>query len=121
MIVAVDDGNLVVTYETRWRWRLTETHLYVGTAPPTESNPGSFPYQNDNLGDVTSDQYSIPLSDLGAGSGDTLYIAAHAVVRVWMSEWDTPDWWEETGWTCGWSFGKGWAKYFPVDIPCRIP
>jgi hypothetical protein len=72
--------SLLVTFETEDGWKLYETHLYLSTAQPDKSAPGRFPYKHDNLPGVTSDQYTIALTDLGANYGDTLYIAAHAVV-----------------------------------------
>jgi len=72
--------SLVITFETTDGWKLYETHLYLGTTPPEKSAPGQFPYGHDDLPGVTSDPYNVPLSDLSASYGDTLYIAAHAVV-----------------------------------------
>ena len=71
--------SLIITFETT-DWKLYETHLYLGTAPPAKSAPGQFPYGHDPLPGVTSDPYTVPLTDLSADYGDTLYIAAHAVV-----------------------------------------
>lgn len=117
---AIDGEDLVVTYSTAGGWELTETHLYLGATPPTKGNPGKFPYKHEDLGAVTSDQYVIPLADLGVGCGDTLYMAAHAVVQKWTGEC----WWEETGWA-GYScptavpFRKGWGVYVSAPIPCN--
>lgn len=110
--VEVQNGNLIVTYQTSGAWVLIETHLYASKDEPTKSAPGKFPYKHENLGGVTSDQYIIPLSDLSAGSGDIIYIAAHAVVQnlCWCVE--------ETGWAYGcFDFGKGWAMYGDETIP----
>ena len=73
-------NSLIITFETTDGWKLYETHLYLGTTPPEKSAPGQFPYGHDSLPGVTSDSYTVPLTDLGADYGDTLYIAAHAVV-----------------------------------------
>jgi hypothetical protein len=72
--------SLIITFETTDGWKLYETHLYLGTTPPDKSAPGQFPYKHDPLPGVTSDPYTVPLADLSASYGDTLYIAAHAVV-----------------------------------------
>jgi hypothetical protein len=72
--------SLIITFETTDGWKLYETHLYLGTTPPEKSAPGQFPYGHDSLPGVTSDPYTVPLTDLGADYGDTLYIGAHAVV-----------------------------------------
>ncbi len=79
--VANDTENLYVEYTIEEPgWGLNETHVYAGTGPPTTHAPGQFPYKHDALGGAASDEYIIPLADLGVGSGDTLYIAAHATV-----------------------------------------
>jgi hypothetical protein len=114
--VSNDGTYLYITYATWNPWVITETHVAVATSlqgiPQTKSgNPkvGQFPYKHEDLGGVTSDPYTIPLADLSAGSGDTLVIAAHAVVEI-------PCCREETAWgDCGISFpfpGNNWALYF---------
>ena len=118
--VSNDATNLIVTYETWNPWVMTETHLAVAKSfaeiPQTKSgNPkvGHFPYKHEDPGGVTSYQYIIPLSELNAGSSDTLYIAAHAVVEI-------PGCREETAWgDCGESFafpGNNWALYFKYVV-----
>lgn len=79
-----DDNNLYVKYETTGGWVMTETHLAVETSlegiPQTKTgNPkvGHFEYSEPHDPPVTS--YSYPPIDV-SGLGDTLYIAAHAVV-----------------------------------------
>jgi hypothetical protein len=79
--VEIVGENLVVTYQTKDGWELTETHLYAGTEAPTRSAPGQFPYKHEDLGGASTDSYIIPLSELALGCDDTLYIAAHAAVR----------------------------------------
>jgi hypothetical protein len=44
--VAIEGENLVVTYETKDGWNLTETQLYVGTTKPEDHSPGQFPYKH---------------------------------------------------------------------------
>jgi len=81
--VTNDAENLTVTFATDPDWFIMETHLAVATSfgdiPQTKKgNPkvGKFPYKN-SLDPY--EPFTISLSDLGAGSGDTLYVAAHAV------------------------------------------
>lgn len=112
--VDIAGGNLICTFNTQdTGWELTETHLYVGTAPPTKAAPGQFPYGHYTLPEGTTiDTIPIPLSEVGCGDR---YIAAHAVVRKWMGTY----WWEETAWTCGDLIGRGgWGTYNFVYIPC---
>jgi len=102
--VTIECDNLVVTFETTGGWVLTETHLYVGTEPPTKSAPGQFPYSDEN-------PYSIPLSEVGDG---TICIAAHAVVQKSTCDCLL----EETAWACGCPIrpGRNWAMYFCVCL-----
>jgi len=75
-----DAENLYVTFTTTGGWTMSLTHLYVGLVPPASYSPGSFPYQTAHAPAVTSFTYTIPLSEIGAVPGDTVYIAAHAEV-----------------------------------------
>jgi hypothetical protein len=79
--VEYNGDDLIVTFEvTEDGWYLTETHLYVGSEPPSKTAPGQFPYQHDGLHDTT-DAYVLSLSDLGFAAGDCPIFAAHAVVE----------------------------------------
>ena len=115
--VAIDGENLVVTYETKDGWELTETQLYAGTTRPLTAAPGQFPYKHSPLEPpVTTDVYTIPLSELEVGCDDTLYLAAHATVQKDLGgEYQT-----ETGWGQGEQIDGGWAMYFWVTIPCEV-
>lgn len=74
-----DATNLYVDFETSDGWIVTETHLYASTDRPRHHAPGRFGYSS---ADTTAWQsYTIPLADLDASSGDTVYVAGHAVVR----------------------------------------
>jgi len=117
--VSNDVDNLYIAYVTWNPWVMTETHLAVATSltgiPQTKSgNPkvGQFPYKHEDPRGFNNYQYTIPLSDLDAESGDTLYIAAHAVVETPCRE--------ETAWgDCGISFefpGNNWALYFEYAV-----
>lgn len=123
--VAVEDEDLVVTYETKDGWEVLETHLYVSTQPPRKSAPGRFPYKHEDLGGVTTDVYRIPLSEFEIECGDTLYFAAHTEQRrlLGYDNKGKPIYQEETGWAFDGDDprippGKNWARYFAVTIPC---
>lgn len=107
-VLVWDDGtNLYVEYNTTGTGFLfDETHVYVGTSPPSKAAPGQFPYKHEGLGGVTYDLYTIPLSDIDGGieSGATVYIAAHASDR-------------ETAWATGEFRQLKIELHFP-DIPC---
>lgn len=107
VILTRNADGLHVEYIVNDPWSLGETHLYVGTTPPTKAAPGRFPYKG------SEGEYWVPWSEIGAGPYDTLYIAAHAVV-------DNGDQ-EETAWADTWGIpirpGKGWALYVPFP-PC---
>jgi hypothetical protein len=115
--VAIEGEDLVVTYQTTGGWELIETQLYVGTTPPGTAAPGQFPYKHSPIDPpVTTDQYTIPLSDFGVGCDDTLYLAAHATVQKLL---DDGTYQTETGWGEGEQIDGGWAMYFSVTIPCE--
>lgn len=76
----VRTGNILdVTIATVFPYFMSETHLYVDDTPPTNSAPGSFPYQYTvtNPADYfTAYTFSVDVSGLSG----TLYVAAHAKV-----------------------------------------
>lgn len=106
--VEIQGDNLVITYETKDGWEMTQTCLYVGTVPPEPApDPVSFPYKHEDLGGVTTDDYTIALSELGLECGDSLYIAAYALLG------------DMGAWGEGELIGEcWWAMYFEVPIPC---
>lgn len=55
-------------------YTMDETHLYAGVVETDTAAPGQFGHLNENLGDATSDSYSISIS------GSPIYVVAHAVV-----------------------------------------
>jgi hypothetical protein len=116
VVVGISGSDLCVFYDADPGWYLQETHLYVDTVAPTKSAPGKFPYKHEYLGGVGTDEFCIPLSEIGAGCGDTVYIAAHAVVTHVVDSTCA----EETAWACGDEIrpGKNWAMYFSVTILC---
>lgn len=82
--VCNDGDSLTVTYDTSSSgWPISETHLAVGDQlsdiPQKNGNPipGQFPYKGNHNPMVTEVSYDIPYA---AAVGDTVIIAAHAVV-----------------------------------------
>jgi len=127
---AQDVGDVTVTYDgagtftvdytiTDPNWALVDTHVYLDTSAPTKSAPGKFPYAG---GDTIS---------LTVGSGDTVYIAAHAELQMIDANGDPildPETGlpiEETGWAQSPDLpnnpippGKNWATYVEwVPVP----
>lgn len=90
VIVSNTGTNLEVTYQTSDGWALSETHLAVacdknGIPLNQSGHPviGHFPYSTNHDPFVTSFTYTIPLSELSStcnSPGDTIVLAAHAVV-----------------------------------------
>ena len=116
LTVEVIGTDLVVTYAITAPWVLGETHLYVGDSAPTKSAPGRFPYGAD---DAVGGIYTIPLADLDAEAGDTLYIAAQAeVTNPDEIDPDTELPREESVWADGTQIrpGKNWAMYFTFEV-----
>ncbi len=109
-----------VTYTTSDGWLLEDAHLYVGTVPPTNSAPGSFPYKVENLGGVTAYTFQVPYptgyvdpcgpQNDGTIVQDAFYLAPHGVV--------SKNGQEESTWANGTLIRekKNWAMYFGADI-----
>jgi len=105
------DGYLHVKYETTGCWHLVETHLAVATSfeeiPQTKKGnpiPGHFPYSSYHKPMVTEYTYEVDLD------GDTVYIAAHAVVYCDCGCYFETAWGE--GPTSADFPGRNWAMYF---------
>ena len=109
--VNVVGDNLVISIVTTGGWQITESHVYVGDTLPEKSAPGQFPYSDPDVETLTNHVYEIPLSEVGCGGK---YVAVHAVVRKSIGCY----WEYETAWGQGCPFGKGWAMYFTICIPC---
>ena len=77
--VGNDEDNLYVTFSTINGWKMTKTHLYVGSEAglPKNAAPGQFTYKADHKGGVTTYTYTIPL----AGLDPCMVVAAHAEVN----------------------------------------
>lgn len=69
--------DLLVTISTVFPYWMTENQLYVDDVAPTNSAPGSFPYQYVPGGFFTTHTFTV---DVSAFAGETLFIAAHAKI-----------------------------------------
>jgi hypothetical protein len=117
------DGVLRVQYSTKDGWGLQEAHLAVGASLasiPTNKagNPvvGSFPHKATGLGGATSYAFDVPMT---AQAGQTLYVAAHAVVSRPRADGSVQS---ETAWGAGTRItAKGnWATYFTVTFAALL-
>jgi hypothetical protein len=68
-------SDLLVTISTVSPYLMNQNHLYVDDAPPTNSAPGSFPYQYNPTNYFTTHTFTV---DVSTYVSKTLYIAAHA-------------------------------------------
>ena len=114
------NGMIEVKYEVTGGWLLEDAHLYVGTVPPTNSAPGSFPYKVENLGGVTEYTFQVPYptgyadpcgpQNDGTVVQDAFYLAPHGVV--------SKNGQQESTWANGTLIRekKNWAMYFGVDV-----
>jgi len=113
---------LYVTFKTTDGWKMTDTHLYVGTEKPSKHAPGQFPYKSGKLSGVTSYTYKVPLSDIvsdcSKGDKTVIYLAAHADVKK-------PGAGSETAWGEGDCISVNpqgkcapWAMYFDMKLKC---
>lgn len=80
LTVYYNGSTAIVTYKMFYGYKMTETHLYVGSDPlPSENggytvDPEQYPFKHENLNNASTDQYTV--TDL---SGN-IYIVAHAEV-----------------------------------------
>ena len=111
--VAIEDGNLIITYSMNPEWTIGISHLQVGNCDEDwvplngGGNPqiGQFEYTQPISASDTEVVYSISLDALG----DTICFAAHAEV-----EGPTGG---ETAWAEGAQFeGNGWAMFVQTDL-----
>ena len=120
-----DASNIYVKFTTEGGWWLSETHVAAGDAlsdiPQTNSgNPkvGLFPYAATHDPMVQTYTYTIPFADIGYDQGETLVIAAHAVVKELGGSGYVVD--TQTGWGDGEDFpGRNWAMYIEYT-PCKV-
>jgi len=80
LTIDYDGSTATVTYNITYPgYKMTETHLYVGSYPWPKKNgdytvaPGQYPYKHDPL-NATEDDYTV------TGLSGPIYIIAHAVV-----------------------------------------
>jgi hypothetical protein len=78
------DTSLVIAYQTTGGWRMTECHVWIGTAtPPSRGAPGKYPYKSGSI-NTTSYSFSIPIADLrstfGIDWGEDVYVMPHCAV-----------------------------------------
>lgn len=119
--IANDGENLCVRYETHGGWFLSATHLHIASSlsgiPMTKGGnpiPGQFAYSRSYDPPVTDDEYCFTLAELGYTAGDTIFVAAHAVVKQIVNDSIIS---QQTGWGEGPGFpGKNWATYFMYTI-----
>jgi hypothetical protein len=81
LTIEISSVNISVTYtidEAATDWRLEETHLYIGDEMPDKHSPGKFPYKNEDLGGVASDNHSIALAEADVDGDGIVYVAAQA-------------------------------------------
>lgn len=114
-VCSPDAETVRITYKTFEPWCLRETHVHVASEPEEipQRNGNPVPGQFDEsevfgvcAGEAT---YDIPVSEIDGSLmiGDTVYVAAHAVV------YNDALGQEETAWGKGPGFpGRNWATYF---------
>lgn len=82
-----DGTNLYVFFEIDTGsypdYAMSESHLEVSTSPLIWRAPGLWTYKHTYSPCVTSDLYTIPLSNIdgGVSQNDTIYLMAHASIR----------------------------------------
>ena len=92
-------------------WEIVKTHVYIGNVAPDKSAPGRFPYE---AGEIEF-----------TPSGGSVYIAAHAEIRIDTGQVDEFDnriyvyesVWAQTGTDFAIGKGANWATYFEYEIP----
>jgi len=102
--VTHDAGVFNVEYILDAPWEIVDTHVYIGTNPPSKSSPGKFPYTT---------------GDIDFGSAPPVYIAAHATIRMQtgVDKHGNPVYsyagvWAQTGDDTPIGRGANWATYF---------
>ncbi len=117
---AGDDSYLLqVQLNAPTGWGEVLSRLYVGNTPPSDPCPFHFPYKHNHLKGAASDTYLIPLDEVGAGDGDTVYFAAYTLVRRLLFKWrGFPIYWYRGLWGDGESIAAHhWrARYFSGQL-----
>jgi len=115
--VSNDAAYIYVQYTTDSPWVMSDAHVAVaGTVegiPQTKAGnpiPGRFPYSATFDPEVTSYAFVIPAGTFEAGQ--TLFVAAHAMVHAPKSVGGS-----QTGWGFGEDFpGANWATYMAYQM-----
>lgn len=111
-----DPDKLLVEFITYDGWVMQETHLNVGSTPPTTSAPRQFIYKHDLVEDPLYDKYEVSLARHMINATDYIYFAAHAALQMIGPEGDVLE--EESAWALGTPIhntgirAKKWAMYF---------
>ncbi len=120
--VSNTQSHLRIAVQAEHGWLLEEVHIYAGLDPvPVNGggnpSPGQFPYKTDYAPGVAKHVEMIPLADLLAQCGDTLFIAVHASVVQLDAQGNVIQ--EETAWAFGTPFsGSRWGWWFNRDLCC---
>lgn len=124
-VTAVGD-DLEITYSTDNGWKLSETHLWVGTdiagMPQTRKGspiPGQFPYPSGDISGSTSYTSLVSLDSIGfscPSDDQAVLVAAHAVVKRGNGNGGR----SETAWSDGARITeKGqWATLSSLSLGC---
>ena len=111
--VSNDASFIYVEYTTTSPWQMIEAHLAIASTlagiPQTHKGnpiPGRFPYTATFDPEVSDYVFAIPMGSFNPG--ETLFIAAHAVV---IGDG------RETAWGAGTGFpGANWGTYFQYTV-----
>jgi len=112
-----DAYNIYVQYSLNSPWVMSDAHVAVATTlagiPQTKTGnpiPGLFPYSAVFDPEVTTYTFVVPMT--GTFLGQTLFIAAHAIVHAPKSYGGS-----QTGWGNGPEFsGANWATYLNYRV-----
>lgn len=115
--VWTDEESLYVKYQTTDDRQLQRTYLAVGKTldeipQNKKGNPliNKFPYKTVHRPSVQEYTCTIALNEAGLTAGDTVYVAAYALIRRRRRL--------ESAWANGENFpGRIWATYFTYQIP----
>jgi hypothetical protein len=115
--VSNDALNFYVRYTTTSPWVISEAHLAIadslaGIPQTKKGNPIPGHFSNSAIFDPEVTDYTFTVPRGATSVGQTVYIAAHAVVQAPSSQGGT-----QTGWGFGPGFpGANWATYFQYTV-----
>jgi hypothetical protein len=128
---SMDGNTLYIEYATSGGWMLSETHLAVAGSlqgiPVARSGnpiPGHFPFKAMHDPPVAVFGYTVDLDAQGLAEAEMLYVAAHAVVKMFSGGSVVN---EQSAWSEGEPFPRpsnddrikrkgNWAMYFVIDV-----